>query len=288
MTGVQFSEHGLTDPMQRSAAPMAAEPLLAAASDEPVSALRQNVTLNLQEKLLKELGNDQALGDVIQKALETGLSTNQQSSALAIALQSNMQQALQDFVPMQPAQASSALADIPSNETEVSAIVIELLIPKDNWEEGAKRLIQLGVPVSIQIPSTELLEYNFVPASRKESNQSDSPDLREENPSQSFELRSPSVKKAPDSDRDSSLNSEALVAETAEPTALGGAEAFATEAQASEVILAWQYRFRVADANTDRSMAKQAQDQVGGYVRIRLHVQKKISWPLRKRSSILE
>jgi hypothetical protein len=50
--------------MQQPAATMAAEPMLTAASDEPVSALRQNVTLNLQDKLLKELGNDQALGDV--------------------------------------------------------------------------------------------------------------------------------------------------------------------------------------------------------------------------------
>jgi hypothetical protein len=277
-----------TDPMQQPAAPMAAEPMLAAASDEPVQALRQNVTLNLQDKLLKELGNDQALGDVIQKALEAGLSTNQQSSAQMTALQatelrSNLQQALQDFIPIQPPQAGSALADSPAKETEVSAevsaevstevgaIVIELLIPKDNWEEGAKRLLELGVPVSMQLPSAELLEYNFVTTSMKDSNPSDSKDLRQETPSLSFEFRSPPAKKSPASDRDSQLNAEAIVAETVEPIALG-TEAFAIEAPARELVLAWQYRSRVADAG--RSMAKQAQDQVDSYVRIRLHVHK--------------
>ncbi len=269
-----------TDPMQQPAAPMAAEPMLAAASDEPVQALRQNVTLNLQDKLLKELGNDQALGDVIQKALDAGLSTNQQSSAEMIALQttalqSNLQQALQDFIPIQPIQAGSALVVSPAKETEVSAeagaIVIELLIPKDNWEEGAKRLLELGVPVSKQLPSAELLEYNFLTPSMKESNPSDSMDLRQETPSLSFELRSPSAKKTPASDRDSQLNAEAIVAETVEPIALG-TEAFTIEAPARELVLAWQYRSRVADA--ERSMAKQAQDQVGSYIRIRLHVHK--------------
>ena len=278
-----------TDPMQQPAAPMAAEPMLAAASDEPVQALRQNVTLNLQDKLLKELGNDQALGDVIQKALDAGLSTNQQSSAQmtalqATALQSNLLQALQDFIPIQPPQAGSVLADSPAKETEVSAevsaevgaIVIELLIPKDNWEEGAKRLLELGVPVSTQLPSAELLEYNFVTASTKDSNPSDSKDLRQETPSVSFELRSPTAKKTSASDRDSQLNSEAVVAETVEPIALGtqpiATEPLTTDSPAREVVLAWQYRSQVADA--ERSMAKQAQDQVVSYVRIRLHVHK--------------
>ncbi len=262
-----------TDPVQRSAAPMAAEPLSAGASDEPFPALRQNVTLNLQDKLLQELGNDQALSDAIQKALEPGWSTSLQSSAQAIAFQSNMQQALQDFIPMQPAQASSALVDNPPNETEVGAIVIELFIPKDNWEEGAKRLIQLGIPVSIQLPSTELLEYNFLSPSMKESNPSDSKDLRQENPSLSFEFRSPSEKKTPASDRDSNLNSEAIVAETTEPIALA-TEVLATKAQAREVVLVWQYRSRVAIADAERSMAKQTQDQIGSFIRIRLHVHK--------------
>lgn len=277
------------DPMQQPAAPMAAEPMLAAASDEPVPALRQNVTLNLQAKLLKELGNDQALGYVIQKALDAGLSTNQQSSAQMItlqttALQSNLQQALQDFIPIPPIQAGSALAVRPAKETEVSAevstevgaIVIELLIPKDNWEEGAKRLLELGVPVSVQLPSAELLEYNFVTPSMKESNPSDSKDLRQENPSLTFELRSPSAKKNSAFDRDSQLNSEVVVTETVEPIALGtqplATEPLRAESPAREVVLAWQFRSRVADAG--RSMAKQAQDQAGSYVRIRLHVHK--------------
>lgn len=223
--------------------------------------------------LLQELGNDQALSDVIQKALEAGLSTSQQSSAQAIAFQSNMQQALQDFIPMLPAQASSALADNPPNETEVGAIVIELFIPKDNWEEGAKRLIQLGVPVSIQPPSAELLEYNFLSPSMKESNPSDSKDLRQANPSLSFTLRSPSAKKTPDSGRVYQLDSEAIVAETTEPIALA-TEGLATEAQAREIVLVWQYRSRVAIADTERSMAKQTQDQIGSFIRIRLHVHK--------------
>lgn len=288
-----------TDPMQQPAAPMAAEPMLAAASDEPVPVLRQNVTLNLQDKLLKELGNDQPLGDVIQKALDAGLSTNQQSSAQVTALQSTLQQALQDFIPIQPTQAGSALADSPAKETEVGAdvstevgaIVIELLIPKDNWEEGAKRLLELGVPVSKQLPSIELLEYNFVAPSMKDSNPSDSMDLRKENPSLTFELRSPSAKKTPASDRDSQLNSEAIVAETVEPIALGtqplGTQPLATQplatrplatlplkakSPAREVVLAWQYGSRVADA--ERSIAKQVENQVGSYVRIRLHVHK--------------
>jgi hypothetical protein len=160
--------------------------------------------------------------------------------------------------------------------TEVGAVVIELLIPKDNWEEGAKRLLELGVPVSVQLPSAELLEYNFVTPSMKESNPSDSKDLRQENPSLTFELRSPSAKKNSAFDRDSQLNSEVVVTETVEPIALGtqplATEPLRAESPAREVVLAWQYRSRVADA--ERSMAKQAQDQVGSYVRIRLHVHK--------------
>ncbi len=277
-----------TDPMQQPAAPMAAEPMLAAASDEPVPALRQNVTLNLQDKLGKELGNDQALGAAIQKALESGLaqvqlSTAQPFSAQAIAMQANMQQALPDFIPIQSAQAETALADSPAKETEVisevsteiDAMVIELRIPKDNWEEGAKRLIQLGVPVSIQIPSTELIEYNFLPPSIKDATQSNRLDVRQENPSASFELRSPPADKTPASDRDFNLNSEAIVAETAEPIALA-TEVLASEAQAGEVVLVWQYQTPDAEAAAavDKSMAKQVQDQVGSYIRIRLHVHK--------------
>jgi hypothetical protein len=104
---------------------------------------------------------------------------------------------------------------------------------------------------------------------------------RKENPSLTFELRSPSAKKTPASDRDSQLNSEAIVAETVEPIALGtqplGTQPLATQplkakSPAREVVLAWQYGSRVADA--ERSIAKQVENQVGSYVRIRLHVHK--------------
>jgi len=280
--------------------PMAAESLQDSVKSDPQATSIQNrfsyaqngsavtlpgMALDSQDKSFEQLGKDIALGDVIGNTLEIGPEFYRQSPSEMFAFQNDIRQGIEDFFPIPPSEEKPSSTEVALREIDASPIVIELRIPKQSWTDGAKRLIQLGVPVSIDLPNVDILEYNIVPAPMQTSKQVDSIQRDYGNQSLQMELNSGMASKF------------SLSSNNAEPvpdvaTAVAGSEvAQATGSQRRGQVLAWQYQSKattwgeIVAPNNDsyeadkrkEEVKKHAQTETSSFVRVRLYVLKSIA-----------